>query len=213
MRAPVSATAAKGELNLAPVDQCESILFEERTGLFNDSCYQRDRERQSKEEAMYRVQNFREQEQCGRDILQMATCHPNLRFKNGYGNLDACNVDADSRIRIRDPKSTNPRYRQQLSTRVAVAGPDLSRGTSDFDTESELIHFENGRKRRPCSVLTSAQTDPFTPLVPCVKAAQEVKHIVPSWNIVDTRSWVRDADYLKRCKLDRAYLQSHPRKP
>lgn len=188
---------------LAPVDQCASILFDENTGLFNDSCFQRDRDRQSAESQQYGVLNHRAIEACGKDILSVATCHPNLRFKNGVGNVTACNVDADSKVRFKDPKTTNPRHRQQLATRVAHAGPDLSRGFGDADAESGLIHAENSLRKRPCSVLSSSVMPDMMPMLPCVKTVQEVKHIVPQWDVVDTRAWVRDADYIKRCKLSR----------
>lgn len=188
---------------LASVDQCSSILFDERTGLFNDSCFQADRDRQSTESSAYGVKNFRKVDLCGRDILALATCHPNLRFKNGAGNVTACNVDDDSAARISGPLNTNVRHRQQLAVRVAHGGPDLSRGELNPDRESDLIHSETSRRRRPCSVLTDAVLPSFTPLLPCVQSAQEVDHIVPTWSIVDTRSWARDADYTKRCRLDR----------
>jgi hypothetical protein len=196
-------TMASSPPTLAPVDQCASILFDERTGLFNDSCFQRDRDRQSAESSGYNVRNHRAVDVCGQDVLAMATCHPNLRFKNGYGNVTACNVDADSSVRISGPKTTNPKYRQQLATRVAHGGPDLSRGYVDADAESRLIHAENSLRKRPCSVLTGASVPSFAPLLPCVSSAQAVEHVVPDWQVVDTRAWVRDADYLKRCKLDR----------
>ena len=189
--------------NLALVDQCTSVTFDERTGLFNDSCFQRDRDRQGVESAKYRVSNFRDVAACGRDVLSVATCHPNLRFKNGVGNLDACNVEDDTGVRIKGPKSTNPRHRQQLSVRVAHAGPYMARGELDASAESGLIHAENSLRRRPCSVLTGASPDPFTPLLPCVETVQHVEHVVPDWQVVDTRAWVRDTDYLKRCRLTR----------
>ena len=190
--------------SLASVDMCNSTLFDEKTGLFNDSCFQRDRDRQSVESAKYGAYNFRNIDACGRDVLGMATCHPNLRFKNGYGNLSPCNVDDDSRVRINDPKATNPRHRQQINTRTAQAGPDLSRGFVQADVESDLIHQETSRTRRECSTLSGVSTDVFTPLLPCIRNAQRVENVVPGWGgAVDTRAWIRDADYIKRCKLDR----------
>ena len=189
--------------SLASIDQCNSLLFDERTGLFNDSCFQRDRDRQSVESAKYGARNFRNIDACGADVLAMATCHPNLRFKNGHGNLAPCNVDSDTRVRISGPKSTNPRHRQQLNTRVALAGPDLSHGFVQADTESDLIHSASSRTPRPCGVLSGISADVFTPLLPCLQRVQAVEHIVPDWTVVDTRAWVRDADYIKRCRLNR----------
>lgn len=203
LSAPCANNTMASSAPLASVDQCANIMFDERTGLFNDSCFQRDRDRQSSESSSYNVRNHRAVDVCGKDILSVATCHPNLRFKNGFGNVTACNVDADSGVRISGPKTTNPRYRQQLATRVAHGGPDLSRGYVDADAESRLIHAENSLRKRPCSVLTDASTANFTPLLPCIQTVQAVEHVVPNWQVVDTRAWVRDADYLKRCGLQR----------
>lgn len=184
---------------LAPVNQCAAVTFDERTGVFSDSCFQKDRDRQSVESADYNMRNFRNATVCGRDVLAASTCHPNLRFKNGVGNVDACNVDDDSKVRLSGPQTTTPRHRQQLSVRVAHAGPSLARGEPDLVAESSLIHAENSLRARPCSVLTGSSTDPFVPLLPCVKAAQAVEHVVQDFTAVDTRAWVRSAEYVKRC--------------
>ena len=184
---------------IAPLEQCSATMFDERTGIFSDSCVEKDRDRQGVESLQYRMHNYRNVAVCGRDILAMATCHPNLRFKNGLGNVDACNVDDDTRVRISAPESTNPRHRQQLSVRVAHAGPCLARGEPDLAAESSLIHAENSLRARPCSVLTGASTDVFVPLLPCVKSAQAVEHVVPDWTAVDTRAWVRSSAYARRC--------------
>ena len=188
-----------GGPRLAPVNQCTTTMFDERTNLFCDDCVQKDRDRQGSETAEYSMHNFRKTAVCGKDVLAMATCHPNLRFKNGVGNVDACNVEDDTRVRIAEPKSTTPRHRQQLSVRVAHAGPSLARGAPNLNAESALIHAENSLRARPCSVLTGSSTDVFTPLLPCIKTAQAVEHVVPDWQTVDTRAWVRSSAYAQRC--------------
>lgn len=177
--------------------ECDANLFDASTGVFEDDCHSRDRERQSAYGEQYWLQNFREPD-CGAKLSTLATCHPNLRFKNGYGNLDACNVAEDSRLRL-GSAYTNPRHRQQLVTRLYQGNPNLARGAPSTDTEGQLIHAEMSRTRRPCGVLSGSTADVFTPLIPCVESAQESRHIVPDWKVTDTRAWVRDEDFLKRC--------------
>lgn len=186
--------------NAASVGTNDNMLFDESTGLFHDPRYQRDRDRQSTESRAYFVSNFRDLPSCGARPMSMALSHPNLRFKNGYGNLDACNVEADNRIRLRDTKHTNTKYRQQLSTRVAVAGPDLSRGLTSADVESELLHSADERQHQAFKGLPGVRSDELSmaPLIPFAKEAQRVQHIVPTWQITDTRALVRDADYARR---------------
>lgn len=184
----------------APVNQCNTIRFDEATGLFDDNCFVSDRERQSADTSDYTVQNFRNESACGRDVTSLAMCHPNLRFKNGYGNLSACNVDSDSSVRM-GSKYTNPRYRQQLFTRISHGGPNMSRGAVNPDEESNLIQSESSRLNKACNVLSGATTYEFAPLLPCVKSVQDVQHVVQPWVITDTRAWIRDNDYDKRCSL------------
>lgn len=179
------------------IQECDKNTFDASTGIFDDECYAQDRDRQSAYGEQYWLQNFREQD-CGAKITQLAACHPNLRFKNGYGNLDSCNVNEDSRMRY-GSTYTNPKHRQQLTTRLYQGNPNLARGAPAPDIEGELIHSDMSRTKRPCGVLSGVTTDVFTPLIPCVESAQDSRHIVPDWNITDTRAWVRDEDLLKRC--------------
>lgn len=191
------------DLKLSPIDACSATLFDEKTGLFNDSCFQRDRDRQSVESASYAANNFRDVAACGSDAMSLANCHPNLRFKNGYGFASPCNVDADSQVRFLDQKTTNPKHRQQINTRTAQGGPDLSRGWVAADDESSLLHQEMSRTRRECGDLSGVGTEhAFAPLLPCVSSAQKLEHVVPGWTTIDTRAWVRDADVSRRCGFD-----------
>ena len=183
----------------APVGTCDNLMFDASTGIFDDSAHLRDRDRQSTDNGSYFVHNFRDVQSCGQDAMRLALSHPNLRFKNGYGNFAACNVDNDTRVRLKDPKSTNHRYRQQLSTRVAVAGPNLSRGKTCADIESELLHSSDQRQHIAYKGLPGVRADQtMEPLVPVVQESLRVEHIVPDWSVTDTRALVRDADYARR---------------
>jgi hypothetical protein len=85
---------------------------------------------------------------CGEDVAKIAACHPNLRFKNGYGMASACAIDDDSKMRF-GATQTNPRHRQQLQTRVYHGHAHYEKGCLAPDIESDLIHTEGTRTSRP----------------------------------------------------------------
>jgi hypothetical protein len=188
----------------APVGSCDNMMFDARTGIFHDSTHLSDRDRQNVENGAYSLNNFRDIDSCGQDTMRLALSHPNLRFKNGYGNFAGCNVDRDTKVRIRGPKGTNMRGRQQLSTRVAVAGPNLARSLTSADVESELLHSSDERQHLAYKGLPGVRADDhLTPLLPVVRQALQVEHIVPSWKITDTRALIRDADFARRSCAER----------
>jgi len=196
----------KDMTSAAPVGSCDNFMFDAATGIFHDSAHVQDRDRQNLDEGAYALHNFRDLDSCGRDAMRLALNHPNLRYKNGYGNFSGCNVDRDSKVRIRGPKSTNVKARQQLSTRVAVAGPNLARSLTDADLESELLHSSDERRHIAFKGVPGTRADDRmgVPLVPAVRSALDVDHIVPSWSVTDTRALVRDVDLARRsCALPR----------
>lgn len=193
MAAPASLQTA------APVGTCDNLMFDARTGRFDDRDEEFDRDRQNVENGSYFLHNFRDVKACGRDTMRLALSHPNLRYKNGYGNFSQCNVDKDTVVRLRGPKSTNIRGRQPLSTRVAVAGPNLARSLTSPDIESELLHSTDERQHIALKGIPGNRADDqMTPLLPIVQQALHVDHIVPSWSFSDTRALVRDADFARR---------------
>jgi hypothetical protein len=187
------------DMAAAPVGTCDNMMFDAKSGIFHDSAHLHDRDRQNVDNGAYALHNFRDLGSCGKDAMRLALSHPNLRYKNGYGNFAGCNVERDTKVRIRGPKSTNTRGRQQLSTRVAVAGPNLARSLTSADVESDLLHSRDERQHLAYKGLPGARSDDqLTPLLPVVQQALQVDHIVPSWSITDTRALVRDADFARR---------------
>lgn len=181
----------------APVDAaCTSVRFDEKTGLFSDQCFEQDRERQSRDASMYRTHELRAGP-CDEALMRLATCHPNLRFMNGYGGVSACTVDADNQVRITGPDNTNERSRNPLITRVAHAPPSLFRGDLNADGESALIHAEI---RDMCAHERESREP--EPLIPCIeRGVNDVTHVVPTWSAIDSRSRMREAG--RKCEFRR----------
>lgn len=108
-------------------------------------------------------------------LKTFASMHPTLQFVDGYG-LAPCDVDEDSALR-HEQKWTNPKYRQQLRTRVFGAAPDLARGTPKPATESILISGQDTTHARQCARLAEVNWDRFAPNV----HVQCEEHIIPEW--------------------------------
>jgi hypothetical protein len=126
-------------------------------------------------------------------IREFSTQHPNLRYWDGYG-MAPCDVDGDSQLK-HEAKWTNPRSRQQLSTRVFGAAPDLSRGEVMPNIESTLIAGGDTSYQRQCGRLAEQDWDRFAPNVD----VQCVEHIVPQWTWGgdSSRDIARSKDFLE----------------
>jgi hypothetical protein len=178
---------------------CDPDLFYSENRLHDDGCFIQDRERQSVGVGAYLTASLIPQSSCGAAVSKMASCHPNLRFKNGFGNASPCAIDADSAARM-GAKYTNPRHRQQLASRVYHGHPHYERGILEPTIESELIHTEGTRTSRACGVLSGTNIDRFEPLIPCINAVmQNPDTVINERSGSNTRAWVRDEDYIRNC--------------
>ena len=108
-------------------------------------------------------------------LRNFAAAHPTLQFVDGFG-LAPCDVDEDSALKHKQTW-TNPRYRQQLRTRVFGAIPDLARGAPKPATESILISGQDTTYMRQCSRLAEMNWDRFAPNVD----VQCEEHVIPEW--------------------------------
>jgi hypothetical protein len=179
--------------------QCDATLFGSENRLFDDGCFASDREAQSKGVSAYGLARLRPADDCGTAVSELAACHPNLRFRNGYGNTSACAIDNDSASRY-GSQYTNPKQRQCLPTRVFHGHAHFEKGVLLPDQESELIHSNPTRDPRPCGVLSGVTIDRFVPLVPCIRSVvQNADTAVPEWRGENTRAFVQDEEYLRRC--------------
>ena len=125
--------------------------------------------------------------------------NPNLRFRDGFGNVNKCTVDADSKIR-NDPNTiTHFRDRNQLCTRWYQAVPDFGRAGLVPNVESALKLAEDTSYIKDCDRVMEKQFDVFIPFNTCGLINPDV--VPPFQQGVSTRDFVRQDDYARRCGL------------
>jgi hypothetical protein len=124
--------------------------------------------------------------------------HVNLRARVGYGNTDACIVDAYSQLR---QAPTRGKCHIQLFERIFQGCPNLRPGTANPEIESPLVQGSSGYS--PCAKATFADFElKVTPLVPCMRDIQDPEHVVERGWVRggdDTRSFVRRQEFLSAC--------------
>jgi hypothetical protein len=179
---------------------CEP-MFDLENRLADDECALADKDRQSDEVSGYYLANFLTSNvpACSKKVNDVANCHVNLRFRDGYGVANACVIDADSNARL-GARQTNSPHRQTYKNRVFHGHGMFFRGAIQPEAEAALIHAEASRERRPCK--GDIPADRFTPLIPCIEETTQNPRTVimdQTWGGAATRSWVRDEDGLKAC--------------
>ena len=143
-----------------------SKIFDWENKLTMDACALSAKQRENKSIQQYSLYNF--YGDCHYNTVQeMAVCHPNLHFRNGYGFTSACTVDTDSAYRF--PKTTHGPEKKILCTRTFTAVPDLKSGCLAPDIESYL---KNGLDTNMfyCGRNAERDFDRFTPLLDCVQS-------------------------------------------
>lgn len=137
--------------------------------LNQDKCAQEARERENNEFLKYNQWNFYgDCKETNAKLNEFASKYPNLRFKKGYGNSDACTIDENSKMKM-VPPSHGPE-RRTFDMRVFHAVPNLSRGCVAPFTESRLIHGEDTTRLYDvnCPVASEINFNRFTPLTSCM---------------------------------------------
>jgi hypothetical protein len=120
-------------------------------------------------------------------------------YKDGYGNANACRIDADTTMRL-GAQITNERYKVPLNTRLFTAVPNLSRGGLAPEVESRLTQGQDTQVKKSCDNLGGIQIDRFVPLLPCLKdTIQNPETIVPKWTWggEPTRDSMRQRQFLE----------------
>jgi len=183
---------------------CPAELFDLENRLNDDDCLLADKRRQSEAVSAYNLASFYASNEpaCSKDVAKLAACYNNLHFRDGYGMANGCVIDDDSKLRL-GAQQTNSPHRQALKGRVFQGHGHFERGAVLPGTESELIQSEMSRERRPCIAEQQIGDRVMTPMVKCLSdSVQDPENIVVDgwrWGGDDTRAWVRDEDYLKRC--------------
>jgi hypothetical protein len=121
-------------------------------------------------------------------------------YREGYGVTNACHVDNDSKMRSESKKLTHGKCKNQLSSRLFQAAPDLSHGGFESLLESRLTQGHSTGEKKSCEVTQGKGFDVMTPMLPCLKKQiQNVDHIVPTWvrGGEHTRDHINQKDFLE----------------
>ena len=175
------------------MNMTSQIMFDKHSALGDDSCSILSRDIENQRYNEYQMNGMTAAAACqSRATLKAIELdNPNLHIRYGYGLLDQCSVDTDSKLR-NDPNGlTHDGKKQQLFTRLYTAVPNLGRGISRPEIESRLLQGEVDESRH-CT--DGASWDRFVPLVACLKNdVQNDKHIIPDWTWggEPTRDFVR----------------------
>lgn len=174
------------------------MVFLEENNLSQDQCALLTKELQNQSVTDYYLFNMYTTSTCDTDKLMDFTLNnPNLRFKDGFGNVSGCTVETDSEIR-NSAKMTNFREKEQLCTRWYQATPNYGKGGLLPNIESRLLFSENTSHLRDCGHLAERSFD-FMPMMGCLKKEiQNPEHIIMPY-AKSTRDYVYDDAYLERC--------------
>jgi hypothetical protein len=134
-------------------------------------------------------------------LIDYSMQHPNLRFKEGFGNVSGCTVDIDSEIR-NNARTTNAREKEQLCTRWYKAVPNYGKGGLIPAVENRLIFGEDTSDVKDCDIVAEKNFDRFIPMIGCLSTAiQDPEHIILPFERGGsiTRDYIRDDNYLQHC--------------
>jgi len=184
-------------------------LFHNLSGLEDDKCYMTEREKQNQRFDNWQTTNHYAAD-CGLERqIQLATAHPAMMIKGGYGNCGAggCNVDHDSRLRV-GSLQTNLKSRISLYHRPFATVPYLGRGQVRPVMESYLQHGDFVRNKKSCSTTTEMSHIPYrhTPMVQdLAQSIQDPRNLVEEvaddgWvrGGLPSRELIRDQDYRRK---------------
>jgi hypothetical protein len=175
--------------------------FEENK-LSQDNCALLTKQLQNKSITDYNLYNSYVTSTCDdKALIDYTLEYPNLRWKDGFGNVSGCTVDKDSEIR-NNAKLTNFREKEQLCTRWYQAVPNFGRGGLIPNVESRLILGEDTSDIRSCDIVSEKNFDRFIPLIGCMSSTiQNPENIILPFERGGkiTRDYVRDDEYLKQC--------------
>lgn len=179
-----------------------NIKFNEANRLTEDRCAILTKELQNRSINDYYLYNMFPTACCDDSELREFTIeNPNLRYRDGMGNVNACTVDEDSDLR-NNSKLTNFREKEQLCTRWYQANPNIGKGGLIPNVESKLMNAEDTSAIRDCDIIAERNFDRFTPMIGCLATSiQDPSNIILPFERGGkfTRDFVRDDEYLKQC--------------
>lgn len=180
----------------------QRIQFNEANRLTEDRCAILTKELQNRSMTDYFLTNLYSTADCKDDDIREFTIeNPNLRYRDGFGNVNACTVDQDSELR-NNSKLTNFREKEQLCTRWYQASPNIGKGGLIPNIESRLKSPEDTSDIKDCDILAERNFNRFIPMIGCLSGSiQNPENIILPFERGGkfTRDFVRDDEYLKKC--------------
>lgn len=173
--------------------------FLEQNRLSTDTCAMMSKELQNQAMNMYTMYGTMECDNT--QILEFTARNPNLHYRDGVGNANACVIDEDSELRL-NSRLTNLREKDQLCTRWYQAGPNIGKGGLIANVESRLILSDDTSQTYCQDVLAERNFDRFVPMLGCLKTAvQNPDNVIAPFQRAGemTRDFVKDDAYLKKC--------------
>lgn len=181
------------------------MLYESEHRIGADSCAIDAKDKQNNKISDYLSYNMyptNTSEACDKvDPVKQFSIDNHRTYFEGYGSVNACTVDDDSKIRYGWEWSTM-RGRHQLPKRVFTASPDLGHGGFNAVVEDRVKQGEDTTTRRTCGRLSEISLFNFNtlPMIPCLaNTIQDPKHIVPPWQWggSDTRDSINQKAFLE----------------
>lgn len=180
------------------------MLYENEHRLGSDKCAQDARDRQNQYLNSYRTFNMfptNVPKECKQDDIKEFSLNNRRSYFDGYGSVNACTVDQDSKVRYGWEWSTM-RGRNQLPKRVFTAAPDLAHGGFNADIEDRVKQGDDTNTKRTCGPLSEVSLYEYhtIPMLSCIsQTIQDPNHIVPPWQWGgrDTRDSVNQKAFLE----------------
>lgn len=178
------------------------------TRLNEDTCYKNLRTKTISKSGKYNTRNFHSCNCEAPNVKELSLQHPSVYYRDGYGwgSVNGCNIDNDSKLR-NAKNLTNERCINQLMTRPYLTTPYMGRGEGNVRVETKLLPGEDTYQNKQCNTLAGVNIDRFVPQIPCIRQEiQNTKNIIQedsdrSWvrGGQSSRQIIRDKDYLKQC--------------
>lgn len=145
--------------------------YESMNSLNDDECALATRGRENQSLIDYNTFNFYNDGKCetvDKKLLNMALEHPNLRFRNGYGNANPCTIDADTKLKYNQDQMTHGPEKRQYRVRNFTAVPDIRRGSYVAGYDELLNPGKDTHVIRQCERLTETDFNRFVPFIECM---------------------------------------------
>ena len=179
----------------------QSRFFISENALSDDPCAILTKDFGNKSIENYNLDNYYFTEGCKCPINNdFVLDNVNLRGRDGYGNVNKCEVNVDSELKL-SPLTRN-RAPNQLCPRWYQGVPNLDDGGLLPNILSRLQSADDTSDIRDCDRVSEKDFNRFVPLLPCyAMTVQDPVHIVMPGprSGISSRDYCRDDRYLSHC--------------